>query len=575
MPHRTLVYRLRGLTLLALLASLFGVSGAMIWGIRGFAESAEWVSHTQQVLAQLQSVRTAVRVAESTARGYRLVKLPSLYAEYAVNRPQAIEAARELAGLVADNPVQEQRAAHLRRLVAARLDEIDRTLELFREGRTEESLVMTAGGHGVRLMAELDALADQIHGAEAGLLVKREVETAKKATLLTGFVLAGLLLSLSILAVLLTTVARETRRARVLEGEARDALATLEASTAQREQLAEQRRVLGAFAGLLHSCENLDEALTIGGNALQQLIPHGAGVCYVMRASQNMLETRPLFGTRGHEYGEGMRADQCWGLRMGHTHAYDPARPTVACEHLRGLGSDQLHGACVPLISQGAVLGLIHVSARDGTALTPLERAAIESVAEHLAVVLHSLQLRESLRVQSLRDPLTGLYNRRYLDESLPREIERCERRGRPLSVMMLDVDHFKRFNDEHGHVAGDALLARIGEVLAAVTRGEDIACRYGGEEFAVVMPEANQAQAAERAEQIRIAIGGASVTYMRREIGPVTASIGVHELRSRIDTPESLIANADRNLYAAKHAGRNRVLCSADASGMTAPTPA
>jgi diguanylate cyclase (GGDEF)-like protein len=240
---------------------------------------------------------------------------------------------------------------------------------------------------------------------------------------------------------------------------------------------------------------------------------------------------------------------------------YDASRPTALCEHLHGAPDAQASGVCVPLTSQSAVLGLLHVCPRHGGELTETERAAVESVAEHLAVVLYSLGLRESLRVQSLRDPLTGLYNRRYLEESLPREIERCERRDRPLSVLMLDVDHFKRFNDEHGHGAGDALLTRIGQVLASVTRGEDIACRYGGEEFTIVMPEASTEQAYARAEQIREAIADTTINYMRRELGPVSVSIGLSQLRPGMDSPETLMAEADRALYAAKAQGRNRVV--------------
>jgi diguanylate cyclase (GGDEF)-like protein len=266
-----------------------------------------------------------------------------------------------------------------------------------------------------------------------------------------------------------------------------------------------------------------------------------------------------------------MRPEQCWGLRRGSPHVFDPARPTALCEHLHGASEAQSNGVCVPLTSQGSVLGLLHVGARHGDGLGELERAAVESVGEHLAVVLYSLALRESLRVQSLRDPLTGLYNRRYLEESLPREMERCERRGRPLSVLMLDVDHFKRFNDEHGHGAGDALLTRIGEVLASVTRGEDIACRYGGEEFTIVMPEAGTEQAAARAEQIREAIGNARISYMRRELGPVSVSIGLNELRPGIESTETLMAGADRALYAAKAQGRNRVVRNVALNGGTA----
>src|SRR5690606_31677351 len=138
------------------------------------------------------------------------------------------------------------------------------------------------------------------------------------------------------------------------------------------------------------------------------------------------------------------------------------------------------------------------------------------------------LSLRERLRLQSIRDPLTGLFSRRYLEESAARELARCERRDCPLSLLMLDIDHFKAFNDLHGHAGGDALLARFGKLLAEHSRGEDIACRYGGEEFTLILPEAPAEAALQRAEAIRAAVGGMRVRHMDRELPKVTVSIGV-----------------------------------------------
>ncbi|MGY3265146.1 diguanylate cyclase (GGDEF)-like protein [Lysobacter sp. HA35] len=561
MPLSTLrTDRRRFPVLAALLAALLAVTGVMLWGIRSFNASTQWVSHTYQVLAQIESVRSALDATESAARGYRLAGDERLQAEYVGNRPQPISSADALARLVEDNPAQERRALALRALVARRLVEIERSVTLHQTGAAQAANhVMVESG--IPTNEAVDQATAEMARVERRLLEERTAASARDSLRLTLFVVIGMLLSVGMLGVLLAMIGRETRRSRKHAHEARTALATLEASIEQRERLAEQRRVLGAFAGLLHSCQNVEEALDVAGNALSQLVPNGAGVCYSMRASQNLLELRPLFGTHGTEYPDAMRPDQCWGLRRGSPHAYDPSRPTARCEHLEELTPDQACGVCMPLASQGMTLGLLHVSTRLGAQLSDLERAAVESVAEHLGVVLYSLELRESLRVQSLRDPLTGLYNRRYLEESLPREMERCERRVRPLSVLMIDVDYFKRFNDEHGHGAGDALLTKIGQVLAAVTRGEDIACRYGGEEFTIVMPEAGLEQAAMRAEQIRLAIAEASITYMRRELGPVTASIGVHELQVGLDTPQTLLATADRALYAAKTQGRNRVL--------------
>jgi len=550
--------RRRPLVLAALVALLVGVTVATLAGIVSFSASTQMVSHTHQVLGQIEAVRSALGRTESAARGFRLTSDPTLDADYIADRPQPLAEADALVALVSDNPPQQERARALRQLVRVRLAQIGQSLDLQAEGRGAEAnrRMVTVNR---RTAGAIDHAAAAMSAVEQRLLAERRSTTRRDAWGLAAVVVLGLVVALVMLTSLLRMLDREARRARALELDARDALAVAETTAAQRELLAEQRRVLAAFAGLLHSCQSVDEALEVAGNALAQLVPESGGVCYSMRASQNLLERRSLFGTQRDDAVEALRPDQCWGLRRGGTHAFDPAQPTARCEHLRGASA--ACSLCVPLTSQGAVLGLLHVAAPAGSMLSDMERAAVESVAEHLAVVLHGLELRETLRVQSLRDPLTGLYNRRYLDESLPREIERCERRGRPLSVLMLDVDHFKRFNDAHGHGAGDALLTRVGQVLGAVTRGEDIACRFGGEEFIVVMPEASAEQAHARAEQIREAIAETTISYMRRELGPVSVSIGLGVLRAGMDSPETLVAGADRALYAAKAQGRNRVV--------------
>lgn len=215
----------------------------------------------------------------------------------------------------------------------------------------------------------------------------------------------------------------------------------------------------------------------------------------------------------------------------------------------------------MPLTAQGAALGLLYVSGGAQTDRVQAQ-ALVESMAEQLGLALVNLQLREKLRLQSLRDPLTGLFNRRYLDESLQREVSRCQRRKLPLAVLMLDVDHFKSFNDTHGHAAGDALLTAIAHALQANTRGEDLVCRYGGEEFTIVLVEASREDALRRAEQIRAAVAAVSVQYLRQTLGPRTVSIGLAMLPEHGQTPAALLQQADAALYRAKAEGRDRVAC-------------
>ena len=180
-----------------------------------------------------------------------------------------------------------------------------------------------------------------------------------------------------------------------------------------------------------------------------------------------------------------------------------------------------------------------------------------------MALTLANLRLRTALREQAIRDPLTGLFNRRYLEETLERELQNAIRRNRPVSVLMLDLDYFKRCNDEFGHDGGDLLLRSIGEFLRSHTRAEDISCRYGGEEFVVVMPEATADDAFQRAEQLREGIKQLKIKHRSRFLDPVTLSIGLACSAQGLFEAPVLIRAADAAFYRAKHEGRDRVVLS------------
>ncbi|HET9580426.1 MAG TPA: GGDEF domain-containing protein, partial [Usitatibacter sp.] len=156
-------------------------------------------------------------------------------------------------------------------------------------------------------------------------------------------------------------------------------------------------------------------------------------------------------------------------------------------------------------------------------------------------------------------------YNRRYLDETIGRELPRARRHGHSIGLVMMDLDHFKLLNDTHGHNAGDHVLAQLGELLRAMTRGGDIACRMGGEEFAVVLPGARLEVARNRAERIRQALEDLTLEYEGVPLGRVTLSAGVAALQPHQQNWSQVMQNADRALYAAKQAGRNRVIQSED----------
>jgi diguanylate cyclase (GGDEF)-like protein len=236
---------------------------------------------------------------------------------------------------------------------------------------------------------------------------------------------------------------------------------------------------------------------------------------------------------------------------------------------------------CIPLIANGLTTGILSIQDDDPPHPIPdpevdaqafaRRRHLAATVAEHIALAMANLSLRESLRSQAVRDPLTGLYNRRYMQEFLERELHSARRKHRSLAVLMLDLDHFKRYNDNFGHSAGDKALAAVGEALMRSVRAEDVACRYGGEEFTLVLPECSLQQATLRAEQIRTRLKEYHPLNDGQPVDTLTVSIGVAAFDETTDRVDLLLNFADEALYEAKRAGRDRVVAARPASALPA----
>jgi len=263
---------------------------------------------------------------------------------------------------------------------------------------------------------------------------------------------------------------------------------------------------------------------------------------------------------------------ECWPLRTGRAHLVEDTRAGVLCRHLPDPPPPAY--LCTPLVAQGNALGVLCVASELGANEGPVglsqpKLRLADAVAAQLALGLANIQLREILHSQSIHDALTGLFNRRYMTETLEREVHRARRGGRPMAVLMVDVDAFKQQNDIFGHEAGDALLRVLAGLLQHSLRKEDIACRYGGEEFVLVLPDAALDDAARRAEQIREAVKTARVQNGDAMVGPVTVSIGVAAFPEHGPDGAALLRSADTALYVAKRLGRDRV------SIATSPHPA
>jgi diguanylate cyclase (GGDEF)-like protein len=248
------------------------------------------------------------------------------------------------------------------------------------------------------------------------------------------------------------------------------------------------------------------------------------------------------------------------------------------CGHVAPGGNGEY--LCIPMMGQGEALGVLHVRLPHDVAVQADLRAAMDeshlrttiAVTEHIGLALANLRLRETLRMQAIRDPLTGLFNRRYMEESLSREVARAERSASHLSAVMIDIDHFRNFNENFGHAAADVALRETCHLLSEMTRPEDIACRFGGEEIVLIMPDTTAEQAAKRAEEYRSAIADLKLQYQGVSLGTVTASFGVAAFPRHARSGDELLRAADDALYQAKRGGRNCVCTRSLAGGGAEP---
>ena len=208
------------------------------------------------------------------------------------------------------------------------------------------------------------------------------------------------------------------------------------------------------------------------------------------------------------------------------------------------------------MIGQGDTLGVLYLEfAGDSEAKTEPGSESLQdsqqriatTVAGQIALSLASLRLRETLRDQSIRDPLTGLFNRRFMEESLEREMQRAVRKNHPVSVLFIDLDHFKRFNDTFGHDAGDLVLRSIADLFRRVFRVDDVICRYGGEEFGIILPESSAENAVKRANALREETRKLEIRYKNHTLGTITLSVGVATFPEHGRTSEELLKAADQ----------------------------
>ncbi len=548
----------RILALFVVLALLLVTVAVQVYrAVGGFVDAGNQVAHTMEVEKEILATLASLRDAEASQRAFVISGSAERLADHHGALPRISDHQARLAALVSNNPEQVRNVQTLADLLGQRLLGMREILDLFQREGIGSMRASTPVQRSRDEDAAIRTVAQRMLDIEDRLLAERQARTGEKAALTRLLTTGAVVFCIFILAMALVFVLREQARRLRSESHVQTANDELTRSLDESQRLGRTLRQLGDLGEMLQGCRTLAEATSGLALTLPHLLPWTSGAISLINASQNLVETGAAWGESGASGEILFDPDECWALRRGQIYPPTGVEPAFRCRHLPADHANGRAHVCFPLIAQGTMLGIMTLASDvepDASA-----RGVAVAAAKQVSMAIASLKLQETLRTQSLRDPLTGLFNRRYLEASLDRELQRATRRKQPLSVLMLDIDHFKRFNDTHGHDAGDALLAQFGALLARIVRSEDVACRYGGEEFTVLLQETDAAQAVERAEQICAAVRSLDVQHRRQTLGPVTVSIGIATAPHDGTAPDDLLHAADRALYAAKHGGRDQ----------------
>lgn len=352
---------------------------------------------------------------------------------------------------------------------------------------------------------------------------------------------------------------RDITARKLVEASIREANETLSSLVKVLQKRDADLTLISRMNDLLQTCETQEEAQQIIASSAAELFPGQNGCVALFLAPGQYLETVARWGDEAHVE-DIFRKEDCWALRGGRPHEVIDPQGSPSCSHF---ATPPRHGyCCLPLTVHGEALGVFHLEAAptSGENHRGGNGPLAVTVSEAIKLSLANVRLRTRLQSQASCDPLTELFNRRYVEDTLPRELHRALRSGTPLSVAMLDLDHFKQFNDAFGHDAGDLVLREASRVLRENLRKSDIACRYGGEEFLLVLPDASLDDTRRRLEHIRLLFQIMEIVHRGHLLTTTTFSAGIAVAPEHGSTSEDLLRAADEALYAAKQAGRNRI---------------
>ena len=590
---------------LVVLIALWSLAGLLADASYQTSQNFHWAAHSASVIETTEAALGDLREAESGQRGFVITHDPTFAQSFAERVESAKQNIAKVVEQTEDNPLQHVRAKELESLMKHRISFLLQPLDLARRGDFPGAIAVIGSGRGRETMDAINVRASGFLDDERALQTSRQeaavlrLEGGKRLALI-GAIAVGLLVIGSFALLVrgirrpLDTImkamdalgsgqqearidpamgSREFNRLAVgynamadrLEGAVADqdssesqlqvVNAELKRKTATLRERGDVIELLGGMAHRMQAARTDDELAQIIRVFVPQVLPAIPGALYAHNNSRNCLV--PVANWGGITVpAEGFSPDLCWALRRGQSHSVVIPGRDIVCAHVV---EDEVYH-CEPLLAGGEVIGVLYLRGR----IEAENRFRMSVLTENIASALVNHRLQRSLREQTIRDPLTSLFNRRYMEEALKLEIARASRSGSPLSLVMCDIDHFKRFNDEFGHDAGDAVLQTVAAEMRSRFRDGDVVCRFGGEEFTIIAPGTTAEALAGRVEVVRQAIAELNVRHGNRVLGSTSMSFGIATWSDIMDRDGStLIQAADMALYQSKREGRNRATIS------------
>ncbi|MDI1309477.1 MAG: diguanylate cyclase [Methylotenera sp.] len=518
-------------------------------------------NHSRETIDKATNLLLAVVDAETGMHGYVLTNNQKFLEPYYAALAKLDSQRDELNILTANRPNSKKSFILLANRIDTSLEQIKKIITISEDSNSKLAIVMIRSGEGKTRMDLVRAsVADLIKIENQQLQLEAKYESKVNLYSLLSLIFLTIF-DMVMFAIAFRQLFKSLKTAKEIEQELNHLHRLSLKHSAQLKARNKIKDIQARLTDQLHSVLTPQEAYVAIERFCTYLFPDNSGTLFIRSNSKDYFQMMAQWGNSTYE-DNGFNPEDCWASRSNNTHIYIAETETIACNHLSNLSQKATASTCIPISSSDEMIGILTLYSQPphegGLDEDTLEVA--NEVASQISLAIANLRLRENLKKSSIIDVLTGLYNRRYLDETFIREINRSQRLKESIGIIMLDIDHFKSFNDNYGHEAGDHVLHEVGVILNQACRANDLACRYGGEEFVIVLLNADLNTTVGRATVIQDQVKKKQFMYGGQPLPTVTVSMGISMFPSHGNKPDQLIRCADEALYKAKHNGRDRV---------------